>query len=89
MEFLAHVKFVWPDSVSPESRKTCWTRKCKAVAELAKKGHFLRAWRAVGRREVWTLWKAKDGDEFHSIVSGLPLWPYMELTVHPVGVASH
>ena len=86
MEFLAHVRFIWPDSVSPESRKSVLDQEVKAVAELAKKGHFLRAWRAVGRREMWTLWKAKDGDEFHSIVSGLPLWPYMELTVHPLAL---
>ena len=33
---------------------------------------------------MWTLWQARDGNEFHAIVSALPLWPYMELTVHPL-----
>jgi muconolactone D-isomerase len=33
---------------------------------------------------MWTLWQARDGNELHAIVSALPLWPYMELTVHPL-----
>lgn len=86
MEFLAHVRFTWPESISPEARKSVLDQEVKAVAELARQGHFKRAWRVVGRREMWTLWQARDGNEFHAIVSALPLWPYMELTVHPLAV---
>lgn len=88
MEFLAHIKFVYPATLATaESRRELVEKEEQAVAALAEKGHSLRAWRVPGRREMWTLWKAKDANEFHAIIAALPLWPYLDLTVH--SLAAH
>jgi muconolactone D-isomerase len=85
LEFLAHIKFAYPASLSPAARKKLVEEEEEAIAELVKAGHFLRAWRVPGTREMWTLWKAKDATEFHAMISKLPLWPYIDATVHALG----
>jgi muconolactone D-isomerase len=87
LEFLAHLKFAYPASLSPAARKKLVEEEEEAIAELVKTGHFLRAWRVPGTRERWTLWKAKDATEFHTMISKLPLWPYIDATVH--ALAAH
>jgi len=84
MEFLAHVRFTWPESISPEARKSVLDQEVKAVAELARQGHFKRAWRIVGRREMWTLWQARGRQRVSRV--GATLVAYMELTAHPLAV---
>ena len=86
MEFLVNIKFVWPDTITDEKRKDLREKEVKMAAELAKKGHLVRMWRVVGRRENWGLWRAKDATEMHAILSGLPIWPYMDVTVHAMAV---
>ena len=92
MEFLVNIKFIWPDSITEERRKELREKEVAMAAELAKKGHLVRMWRVVGRRENWGLWRAKDATEMHAILSGLPIWPYMDVQVmamaqHPVDPA--
>jgi muconolactone D-isomerase len=89
MEFLVNIRFVWPADISEEVRKDLREKEIKMAGELARKGHLVRMWRVVGRRENWGLWRAKDATEMHAILSSLPIWPYMEiqtmaLAVHPV-----
>lgn len=86
MEFLVNIKFVWPASVAEEARKELREKEVRMAAELAKKGHLVRMWRVVGRRENWGLWRAKDATEMHAILLGLPIWPYMDVTVHAMAV---
>jgi muconolactone D-isomerase len=91
-EFLVNIKFIWPDSVTAERRAELRDKEVAMAAELAKKGHLVRMWRVVGRRENWGLWRAKDATEMHAILSSLPIWPYMDVTVmavarHPVDPA--
>jgi len=86
MEFLVNIKFVWPDSITEERRKDLREKEIKMADELAKKGHLVRMWRVVGRRENWGLWRAKDATEMHAILSSLPIWPYMDVTVHAMAV---
>ena len=88
-EFLVNIKFVWPDSITEEKRKELREKEVAMAGELARKGHLVRMWRVVGRRENWGLWRAKDATEMHAILSTLPIWPYMEIQVmamaqHPV-----
>ena len=86
MEFLVNISFNWPHDISEEVRKDLREREIKMAGELAKKGHLVRMWRVVGRRENWGLWRARDATEMHAILSGLPIWPYMNIQVMPLAV---
>jgi muconolactone D-isomerase len=88
MEFLVHIRFTFPLNPTAEGRKHFLEEEGnaeKALAALAKKSQFLRAWRVPGRRDMWALLNVRDATELHNLVSALPLWPYMDATVHPLG----
>ena len=89
MEFLINIKINWPASMDPAAKEKISRDERAHAAELAGKGHLVRMWRVAGRRENWGLWRAKDATEMHAIISSLPVWPYMDVSVtalaqHPV-----
>lgn len=87
MEFLVNIKFLWPDSVGQDERERLRKLEAARAAELAEAGHLRRMWRVPGRRENWGLWEAPDATELHRILTSLPIWPYMDVSVH--GMAAH
>ena len=52
--------------------------------ELAREGIMKRLWRVSGRWAHWGLWEASDATALHAALSSLPLWPWMDVTVHPL-----
>lgn len=84
MEFLVNIRFNWPATIAEEERARLRKEEVALAAELAKKGHLVRMWRVIGRRENWGLWRAKDGTEMHAVLSSLPIWPYMDIQVIPL-----
>ncbi len=89
MEFLINIKINWPAGMDAAVKEKISHEERAHAAELAKKGHLVRMWRVVGRRENWGLWRAKDATEMHAIISSLPVWPYMDVSAtalarHPV-----
>lgn len=50
-EFLVNIQFLWPATISEEARKDLREKEVKMAGELAKKGHLVRMWRVVSRRE--------------------------------------
>ena len=89
MEFLTNTKINWPADMDPTIKEKISREERVHAAELARKGRLVRMWRVMGRRENWGLWRAKDATEMHAIISSLPVWPWMDITVtalaqHPV-----
>jgi len=58
--------------------------KAQRARELADVGILRRLWRVPGRRENWGLWDAVTTDELHAALASLPLYPYLDITVHPL-----
>ena len=84
MEFLINIKITWPADMDAAVKAKISTEERAHAAGLAKKGHLVRMWRVVGRRENWGLWRAVDATEMHAIISSLPVWPYMDVSVTPL-----
>jgi muconolactone D-isomerase len=76
VEFLINISFIGPVGWSEEDVAALVTRERAHAAELAREGYLVRG-----------LWRARDATHMHEIISGLPFWPYMQLTIHPM--ASH
>lgn len=83
-EFLVNIKIEWPRDLPEETVQRLSVEEREMAAQRAKEGHLVRMWRVPGRRENWGLWRAADATELHDIISALPVWPYMNVTVHPV-----
>lgn len=87
MEFLINIKIKWPEGMDPAFIEKISREERAHAAQLAKAGHLVRMWRVPGRRENWGLWRAADATEMHQVISGLPVWPWMDVTIH--ALAAH
>jgi len=57
----------------------------KAYAqELQQAGKWLHLWRIVGEYANVSIFDAQDHDELHTLLSSLPLFPYMQIKVTPL-----
>lgn len=62
-------------------------REAEIGARYREEGSLARMWRLPGRRASLSLWRVADADELHDLVSGFPLFPWMEVKVE--ALASH
>ncbi|NYF13889.1 muconolactone D-isomerase [Pseudoclavibacter sp. JAI123] len=83
-EYLVNIKIEWPRDLPAQTIHELSVAERQMAATLADAGTLVRMWRVPGRRENWGLWRAADATELHGILSALPVWPYMDLTVHPL-----
>lgn len=57
----------------------------KARAEaLQREGKWRHLWRVAGRYANFSVFDVASHDELHAILAGLPLFPFMEITVTPL-----
>jgi muconolactone D-isomerase len=84
VEFLVNIEINWPGDADPDVREEIFQRELARGQELARQGTMKRLWRVPGRWANWGLWEAEDATALHDAVSSLPLWPWMDVTVHPL-----
>jgi muconolactone D-isomerase len=52
--------------------------------ELQASGKWRHIWRIAGEYANYSIFDVKDNEELHSVLSGLPLFKFMEITVTPL-----
>jgi muconolactone D-isomerase len=52
--------------------------------DLQRQGKWPHLWRVVGEYANYSVFDAESNDELHSMLSSLPLFPYMEIHVTPL-----
>ncbi len=82
MEFLVNIEISWPPDADPEAREDLFARELARGCELAEAGIMKRLWRVPGRWANWGLWETTDAGALHEALTSLPLWPWMDVTVH-------
>lgn len=84
MEFLVNIEIRWPADADPSERERIFQAELARGRELAEAGLMRRLWRVPGRWANWGVWEAEDAATLHAAISSLPLWPWMDVTVHPL-----
>lgn len=84
MEFLVNIRIEWPADGDPARRDELFAAELARGQQLAAEGRMKRLWRVPGRWENWGLWEAEDATALHEALTSLPLWPWMEVVVHPL-----
>jgi len=51
---------------------------------LQRDGRWAHIWRVVGEYSNYSVFDVADNDELHALLSGLPLFPYMDIKVTPL-----
>ena len=52
--------------------------------ELQRDGRWRHIWRVVGEYSNYSVFDVASNDELHGLLSGLPLFPYMDVHVTPL-----
>jgi len=61
--------------------------KEKAYSQrLQREGKWLHIWRVVGQYANVSIFDVADNQELHALLTGLPLYPYMDIIVQPLCV---
>lgn len=59
--------------------------KEKAYSQrLQREGKWLHIWRVVGQYANVSIFDVADNQELHTLLTELPLYPYMDITVQPL-----
>ena len=73
-----------PHDIDPDVRAETVAREKAYSQELQRKGTWPHIWRIVGEYSNISIFDVADNDELHTILSGLPLFPYMTIRVTPL-----
>jgi muconolactone D-isomerase len=76
-----------PHDLEPAHRSDVIARERSYSQELQRLGKWVHLWRIVGAYSNISVFDVESTDELHDLLSGLPLFPYMDITVTPL--ASH
>lgn len=60
------------------------TREKAIAADLQRSGKWRHLWRVAGAYANVSVFDVADNAELHDILLGLPLFPYMDITVTPL-----
>jgi muconolactone D-isomerase len=73
-----------PHDLNPDLRANIVTREKAYSEELQKAGKWPHLWRIVGEYSNISVFDVDSPDELHGLLSGLPLFPYMDIKVTPL-----
>lgn len=84
MLFLVKMTVSIPDSVPTEKADEIKKKEKEYSQKLQREGKWQHIWRIVGKYENFSVFEVKDNQELHEILTGLPLYPYMDIEVIPM-----
>lgn len=86
MEFLVRARVTIPPDMDPEKRARLMGLEAVRGRELIAADKLRRIWRVPGRQANIAVYEAIDATELHALVTSLPLWPWMEVSVEALAV---
>jgi muconolactone D-isomerase len=73
-----------PNSVSEQESAKIKSLEKEYSQNLQKSGKWPHLWRVVGEYANYSIFDVESNDDLHTILSGLPLFPYMKIQVIPL-----
>lgn len=84
MLFAVRMDVAIPSDLDPEIRADTLAREKAYSQELQRAGKWPHIWRLVGQYSNLSIFDVADNGELHNILWGLPLFPFMTITVTPL-----
>lgn len=81
MLYLAEMEVHIPESWSEEKIADYIARERETSQKWQKSGKWVYLWRVAGQYSNVSVIEAESPEEFHQIISSLPLFPYMTIKV--------
>ncbi|HEY8590731.1 MAG TPA: muconolactone Delta-isomerase [Naasia sp.] len=84
MLFMAEMEVRIPHDLPAPEAEALKAREKSLAQELQRDGRWLHLWRVAGRYANVSIFDVASVDELHELLSGLPLFPFMEIRVTPL-----
>lgn len=84
MLFLVHMQVQIPHDAAKDTIDRVKTEEKAYSQDLQRKGKWRHLWRVAGEYANYSVFDVESNDELHALLSSLPLFPYMKLTVTPL-----
>jgi muconolactone D-isomerase len=84
VQFAVRMDVEIPPDLDPAVRADTLAREKAYSQELQLAGKWPHIWRIVGHYSNLSIFDVADNGELHDILWGLPLFPYMTVTVTPL-----
>jgi muconolactone D-isomerase len=81
MQYLVHMQVNLPADLPIEQANDIKQREKAYSQELQRNGQWPHLWRVVGEYANYSVFDVASNDELHSVLSALPLYPYMQIKV--------
>jgi muconolactone D-isomerase len=84
MLFMVQMDVQIPHDISSDAVAELKKAERAQVQELLRRGIWRHLWRIVGRYANFSVIDAPSNADLHDILSSLPLFPFMKITVTPL-----
>lgn len=86
MLFLVHMIVNIPKDLPKDIAQEIIAKEKAYSQDLQRSGKWVHLWRIVGEYANYSVFDVESNDELHELLSKLPLFPYMDITVTPLAV---
>jgi muconolactone D-isomerase len=73
-----------PHDMDSDTRAQLVAREKAYSQQLQHSGKWPQIWRIVGEYSNYSIFDVESNDELHTLISALPLFPYMNIHVTPL-----
>ncbi len=84
MLYLVRMDVQLPSDMSPDKAEDIKAREKAYSQTLQREGKWLQLYRVVGEYANYSIFDVESNDELHTLLSNLPLFPYMKIAVTPL-----
>ena len=93
MLYLVHMRVDLPHDLDPARADELKRTEKERALQLQRDGRWVHLWRVAGRYENYSVFDVADHDELHALLTSLPLFPFMDVSVtalaqHPSALAA-
>ncbi|MHB1468531.1 MAG: muconolactone Delta-isomerase [Solirubrobacteraceae bacterium] len=81
MLFLVEMDVRLPGTMPEDDAQALKERERAYSQQLQQEGRWRHIWRVAGRYANVSVFDVGSADELHELLAGLPLFPYMDITV--------
>jgi len=86
MLFMVRMDVHLPLDMPPAHAEDIKAREKSYAQALQRDGRWRHLWRIVGEYANVSIFDVPSNDELHTLLSGLPLFPYMKIHVTPLAM---
>lgn len=84
MLFLVRMDVNIPRDLPAEEANEIKAREKAYSQDLQRDGRWKSIWRVVGEYANYSIFDVASNDELHQLLQGLPLFPFMKISVTPL-----